>query len=406
MISPERLRQIRFARSLTFEDLASRMGGMVTKQALSQYENGKAQPRPAVLLQLARALSVSTNELSTPALLTVEFIAFRRKSGMTQEAETRLKSSVAFDLEKRVQLQQLVQRPAHRSFSFQQISVSRIEEAEAAALQIREYMGLGRDAIGNLTETLELHGVHVFSVDAADKFDGISALVKQDGEVIATGIATRAGLCGERERFTRAHEVGHLFVAPKEGLDAEKVSHRFAGALLLPERTLREEVGSRRTSLNLQELLTLKRRYGISIAALVMRMRDLNIVTALYAEECFKTISRNGWRKSEPQPCAPETSSWLRQNVLRAHSEGLLSTHDAEAMLNEKIVGELPALTRLKAFRQLSLEEKNRVLAQEAQELAELYRDDLAKPPAARELTAFMVLDGIDPILESEAEEE
>lgn len=404
MIAPERMKQIRLARGYTLDELADRMGGIVTKMALSQYENGKAQPRSVVLLQMARALGIKMNELSTPPALTVEFVAFRRKSGMTKTITDELQSRIGFDLEKRVSLQAKIEAGVQRHFLFEPYPVSVIEDAEDAALRVRDNMSLGRDAIGNLTETLEAHGIHVFSLDTSEKqikFDGISALVKNsEGGTLAAGIITRAGVCGERQRFTTGHETGHLFTQVAAGVDEEAVAHRFAGALLVPAETLRAEVGTKRKSIDLEELLTLKKRYGISLAALIMRMYQLGIITMSQKEQWFKYIKRRNWWYAEPEPLEQEVSSWLRQNVRRAHAEGLITTREAEEMLGEKVGKELPALTRLKAMKNLSREERRAILERESENVAALYQEDLARPVQERELTAFTALEGVDPILE------
>lgn len=409
MISHKRLRQIRLARGLTQDELVAAMGGMVTKSALSLYEKGTSQPRPGVLLQMARALGVDSRALAAPSDLAVEFVAFRRKSGMSAGVEATITSRISFDLEKRVLLEQMLRPGGHADFPLQTFPVNRLEDAEEAAINVRDWMGLGRDAIGNVTETLEAHGMHVFEVETSEKFDGISAVVKNgDGRILGTGIAVRAGMCGERQRLTKAHEAGHLFVNLGQELRDPKVSEavafRFGGAFLIPAETLRAEVGRRRSALNLAELLSIKKRYGMSIAALLMRMKDLEILSAATVAECFIAISRNGWRTSEPEPCEPETSQWLRQNALRAHAEGLLTTREAEEMVGEKIGNEFPALTRLKALRAMPVAERNKILQGETDMIADRFNDDLAKPPKDRTLTAFTALDGVDPLYLGELE--
>ena len=54
----KRLKQLRLANGLSLEGLATRLGGFVTKQALSKYEQGKAKPSPVVLNKLASVLGV------------------------------------------------------------------------------------------------------------------------------------------------------------------------------------------------------------------------------------------------------------------------------------------------------------------------------------------------------------
>src|SRR5687768_5109663 len=119
MISPERLKQIRLARGFSQDELITRMGGMITKQALSQYESGKAQPRPAVLLQLARALDVTSRTLAEQSPLQVDFVAFRRKSGMAERDAESIRSQISFSLEKRVWLEEKLRPEQKRVFPFQ-----------------------------------------------------------------------------------------------------------------------------------------------------------------------------------------------------------------------------------------------------------------------------------------------
>lgn len=52
------------------------------------------------------------------------------------------------------------------------------------------------------------------------------------------------------------------------------------------------------------------------------------------------------------------------------------------------------------ALQSLSYKEQERLLASEAERLAAVYEADLALPTHERELTAFTVLDGVDPVRE------
>jgi transcriptional regulator with XRE-family HTH domain len=54
----QRLKQLRLARGLSLQQLAEAMGGIVTKQALSKYEQDKDEPSARVLAALSEALLV------------------------------------------------------------------------------------------------------------------------------------------------------------------------------------------------------------------------------------------------------------------------------------------------------------------------------------------------------------
>lgn len=87
-------------------------------------------------------------------------------------------------------------------------------------------------------------------------FDGLAATVN-DVLVIVVGM----GWPGDRQRFTLAHELGHLILkdrlAPQ--LDKERAANRFAGAFLVPRREVLKELGERRTWLEPGELCALKK---------------------------------------------------------------------------------------------------------------------------------------------------
>src|SRR5690606_15604107 len=114
---------------------------------------------------------------------------------------------------------------------------------------------------------------------------------------------------GERQRFTLAHELGHMVLDVGSGLDSEKASHRFAGALLMPAESLWAEIGKHRTSIGWAELFELKKLFGASVQAIVYRCHDLGIFPKSLYQSLFREISRQGWRRppyEEPYGMDPE----------------------------------------------------------------------------------------------------
>ena len=68
----------------------------------------------------------------------------------------------------------------------------------------------------------------------------------------------------------------------------------------------------------------LKQYFGVSIAAILYRLRDLGIISESYYTLWCREISRRGWKKQEPYEVTREHPPWLRLNVLRAQGEGQL----------------------------------------------------------------------------------
>ena len=77
----------------------------------------------------------------------------------------------------------------------------------------------------------------------------------------------------ERQRFTIAHELGTPGHGRTPETPEEAACHRFAAAFLVPGDALIREVGRQRYNFGFGELVEIKQKFGISAAALVMRMR-------------------------------------------------------------------------------------------------------------------------------------
>ena len=186
-----RLRQLRLARGLSLEALAAAIGGVVTKQSLSKYEQGKATPSPVVLNRLAEALEVKAAYLWSEPSIRVEFLAYRKGSALLKGEQARVEGLVAEGLETRVHLQQLLGQDNEIPLPVQVFPIEKLEDTEAAATALRNQWQLGLDPIANVTDVLERHSVHVLEIDAAGKFDGISAVAyDESGRKCSAAVVT------------------------------------------------------------------------------------------------------------------------------------------------------------------------------------------------------------------------
>ena len=120
------------------------MGGIVTKQALSKYEQDKARPSPVVLNKLAAALGVKAAYLWSDPTIEVEFVATRKGSALLVGEQQRVESLVAERLESRVRLQELLGHTEDMNLPVQALKVNDAEDAEAAAAASARNGTLGR----------------------------------------------------------------------------------------------------------------------------------------------------------------------------------------------------------------------------------------------------------------------
>lgn len=370
-----RLRQVRIARGLTLEALAAELGGIVTKQALSKYEQDKARPSLVVLNKLASVLNVKAAYLWSEPSFRVEFIAYRKGSGLRSREQEKIRCLVREDMEDRLRIQMLNAPSPGFKLPIQFFPVKEVSDAEAVAEKLRSEWKLGLDPLSSVTGVLEERSIHVLEIEAPERFDGISAVTYGPGKrVVSALVVTKQGLPGERQRLNLAHELGHLCLKVSTKVDEEKAAFRFGAAFLAPKAMVVQEVGSKRSHLQFEELLLLKRRFGLSLQALLYRLRDLEVITPSYYKTCCMDINRLGWRKDEPESIPPESPVWFHQNVLRAFSMGLITKEEAERMLGKAVKGQVPlSLIERRAFLKLPLEERRRRMAEQAKRLARTY---------------------------------
>lgn len=179
------------------------------------------------------------------------------------------------------------------------VEVSTREDIERAAELCRKEWGLGLDApVLNMTRTLENAGVVVTTFKGvSEKVDAFSLV--RGRPVIVRSIDKEST---SRLRFDLAHECGHLVMhdAIQTGdPDTESEANQFASAFLLPRTAFLKEFPKRRT-IDWQLLFEMKKRWGVSVQAIVRRAYDLGMLTAVQYRNANVYISRMQWKRNEP----------------------------------------------------------------------------------------------------------
>ena len=75
------------------------------------------------------------------------------------------------------------------------------------------------------------------------------------------------------------------------------------------------------TYLNWNHFLELKRRWKVSLAALVRRGRDLGRISEASYKRAFVQLNRLGYRKNEPEEPAPELPQIIAKAIVIASEE-------------------------------------------------------------------------------------
>ena len=316
------------------------LGGLVgvSAQALSLYERNQIAPNLTMLMQLADVLQVPVDYFFRQHNISLTQPAYRKRASMPEKHEAAVMRQVTEWLERYDDAESFFPDEARRSFSLppevqellagEDVVELTGEVVESLATRLREAWDIGMDAIDDMVELLEDKGIKVGLVDGHDKFDGCTFELA-DGTPV---IVVKRGIPGDRQRFTLAHELGHLVTRTDHSQD--KLVHRFAGAFLVPAEAAIRELGAYRTRLHPHELYMLKHKYGLSMWAWVFRAKDLGIIDQAVAVRLFKRFSREGWRKQEPgKPYPREEATRMQRLVYRALAEDLITASRVAELL-------------------------------------------------------------------------
>lgn len=315
---PQRLVEAREARGLTQTALAQHIGK--SGPTISRWEAGAQQPEPAALEEVGRVLGLPLSYFTRQPIEHGNApLFFRSMVATTEAARQKARVRLRWAQEISLILQDCVDLPVSRlpnlvgDRDFRTFDDSEIEDI---ATQCRRYWGLGDGPISNLHLLLENQGIVVVHDEVGSaKMDGLSSWSEADGRgYIYVAIDKPSAVRG---RFNLAHELGHLIlhrhvvheeISNQEDFkEIERQAHRFAGAFLLPARTFTPEL----STVSLNSLLSMKDRWKVSIAAMIVRCKNLGIIDDYYSLRLWKHYSSRGWRTGEPlddrisveQPC-------------------------------------------------------------------------------------------------------
>lgn len=329
-----RIKQARTAAGLALRDLAEKAG--ISAMAISKYETGKSTPSSGVLLSLSKALDVSVEYFLRTERVKLNEVEYRKHSKLPKKLLRQIEGDVIEQVERYLELEHVFPTRPIKPFKVPKSLPSRVsdyDEIETVADGVRAAWRLGSNPIPELTDTLEERGIKVFQTNRfhGDRFDGLAAAV--NGMPI---IVVGADWPGDRQRFTLAHELGHLLLKGRLGgaLDEEKASNRFAGAFLVAKSEAFKELGQRRRWLEPQELCVLKKVYGLSMGGWIHRANDLGILSDTHYQTIARLFRVRGWHKKEPCEDYPrEKTQLFTQLVYHALAEDLISETKAAELL-------------------------------------------------------------------------
>lgn len=181
-------------------------------------------------------------------------------------------------------------------------------DVEYIAALVRAAWNIPSGPIRNLVAYVEAAGcVILLTSFETDKMDAVSQWKRPSPPVIIMNDL----LPGERQRFSLAHELGHLVMhkdeIPYEAMETE--ADMFASALLMPADKIKREL----EPVTIEHLVQIKPSWKVSVQALIRRARDLHVITERRYTSLFQMLSKAGYRMDEPFPLPVEEPTLLRK---------------------------------------------------------------------------------------------
>lgn len=334
----ERIERARNAAGLSLRELGTILG--ISHTAVRKYEKDNLMPSSKQLIMIAKAVDVRIDYFFRPVEVKIEGIEYRKRSTITQKVLKRITSDVYEQAERWEELLGLYPQKPIPDFTLPEDLpkvVETNEHIEAIAEQMRHAWELGLNPIPDLIDTLESRGIMVIvsPIDAGKKFDGLAGSIGQKPLVVVS-----EEWSGDRQRFTLAHELGHLVLHGRlpDNADEEAACNHFAGAFLLPKSAVHEAFGAHRKAINLNELSMIKEEFGLSMSSILYRALQCNVISTSYRKRMFILFNQKKWNKNEPGAAYPAETTWLFPRlVYRAFSEDYIGESKAAELLGKSL---------------------------------------------------------------------
>ena len=352
-----RIAEARRAAGLTQRDLAKHIGR--DRWSVARLEKGERNVSAFELAQIAEALGTTPAHLLGRSTHVASMAVAHRVDAAVVPEHLRAAQARArrfFELDA---LLDQIGEPDRRGSPRPELAPPTAggpgHQGQRLAEALRDHLGLGDRPLPDLTGLAELRlGVDVALEPMPSDVAGLCVVVGGRALAMANSSVPQG-----RQRFTVAHEIGHILCGDPQEVRAEcdldtstapeeARASAFARHLLLPVAAAHRELAERPTD---RDVLRVMYAYGISLRALLIQLRDTNLldqeqVARLQSTGPGQLSYLNGFRSdwtAAYRTCVDvrRPPARLEARVLQAYRAGrmgigpvadLLVTEDAEAL--------------------------------------------------------------------------
>lgn len=293
-------------------------------QAMISKLEGRLFPEPSldVLNKLARTLNYPTDFFYEPDRwygLPSSVHAgplYRRKASVTKKSREKLEAILNIRI---LHLKRLL-KSIDLEFDLPLLELDPDEYTpEEIASKVRQAWLIPKGPIHNLMEYIERAGCMVFLCDFDDlSVDGVT--MRPPG--LPPCIFLNKSLPGCRQRFTLAHELGHIIMHRiPTGDDMETEANKFASCLLMPADEIYPYLQGK---LSISKLAQLKRMWLSSMSSLLYRAGEIEAISPHQLKYLRIEMNKFGYKTKEPVELdiSPETPTNVVE-IINLHIQDL-----------------------------------------------------------------------------------
>lgn len=192
---------------------------------------------------------------------------------------------------------------------------------EEIANKLRLHWKIPSGPIDNLVELLEDHGLIIVYTENYEKLDGMAIPDEENIPIIYLN----KNKPPDRQRFTLAHELGHIVMhsdyIPMLDDDVEKEADHFASEFLMPTSEFKTLILGRR--MNIYDLAEFKRYWKASMASILYKLNHYNLITPQKYRSLNVEMSRLGYKKNEPRMGVTIQEPTLLSEIIEFHVKEL-----------------------------------------------------------------------------------
>lgn len=292
-LNPKIITVARESRGLSQLELAEKLGLSTSRMSRIEQdftEIGEEDLKSfSVALNYPEEFFYQEGENLPPAL------ALRKRNKVSQKILLPIEAQVNIY---RLNIEKLLKAIGYSDINLPVLDIDKLGSPAEAARKLRRLWKIEKGTINNLTEILEENGLFLINFDFnSDRVDGMSIIADSKFPII---FSNKRSL-GDRQRFTLAYELGHLvmhlYTNPSFTRDISHEANEFAAEFLMPEKDIKADF---KDGVTLNILADLKRKWKLSMQALLYRANDIGVITDNQKRYLINQFNSMNIRRREP----------------------------------------------------------------------------------------------------------